>query len=446
VRYTPCMALTLGARPERFPLFPKPEPARRGLPILQDVRAVDQQSAPLVTVWEITLACDLRCRHCGSRAGPRRPEELTTEEALDVVAQLKDLGGREVALIGGEAYLRPDWTTIIRAITDAGMRATMTTGGRALTPERARAAKDAGLYSASISVDGLEATHDALRNVPGSFASALEAMRNLQAVGIPTACNSQINRLTLRQLDDLADVLLNHGMRGWQIQLTVAMGRAADEENLLLEPFQMLEAMPLVMRLFERCATRKVPVWAGNNIGYFGPYEGRLRSYLPQGHRGSCGAGRTTLGIEANGGVKGCPSLATDEFTGGNLRDARLKDIWQRTAPLRFMRDMTVDKLWGFCGTCYYADACKAGCNWTSHSLLGRTGNNPYCHHRALELLRQGKRERIRRLRHATGQPFDHGEFEILLEDWREDQRARAEQVAAGTERWLDVPGGTVTV
>ena len=34
---------------------------------------------PLYVVWEITLACDLGCRHCGSRAGPARDGELTTE-------------------------------------------------------------------------------------------------------------------------------------------------------------------------------------------------------------------------------------------------------------------------------------------------------------------------------------------------------------------------------
>src|SRR5262249_54839548 len=59
-------------------------------------------------VWEITLACNLRCVHCGSRAGKARPNELTTAEALDLVEQLADLGVAEVSLIGGEAFLRPD--------------------------------------------------------------------------------------------------------------------------------------------------------------------------------------------------------------------------------------------------------------------------------------------------------------------------------------------------
>ena len=75
-------------------------------------------SRPIVAVWEITLACNLKCSHCGSRAGTRRVGELTTSECLDVVAQLARMGVREVALIGGEAFLRRDWLEIVKSVRD----------------------------------------------------------------------------------------------------------------------------------------------------------------------------------------------------------------------------------------------------------------------------------------------------------------------------------------
>jgi hypothetical protein len=49
-------------------------------------------------------------------------------------------------------------------------------------------------------------------------------------------------------------------------------------------------------------------------------------------------------------------------------------------------------------------------------SLFGRPGNNPYCHHRALELEKRGQRERVVPVAGAPGSPFDHGTFELLLE------------------------------
>ena len=99
------------------------------------------------------------------------------------------------------------------------------------------------------------------------------------------------------------------------------------------------------------------------------------------------------------------------------MRDAKLDDIWFRAGPLRYTRDRTTADLWGFCKTCYYAEECMSGCTWTSFVTLGKPGNNPFCHHRALELQRGGKRERVAQVHAAPGTPFDNGIFEIILED-----------------------------
>src|SRR5436190_18476118 len=126
--------------PRRLPGAPRAAPALRHLPLLPEARDIDRAVRPIYAVWELTLQCDLACHHCGSRAGRARPDELTTGECLDLVRQMKELGVLEVTVIGGEAYLRDDWIEIIRAIRRAGMRCSMTTGGRGLTEERAQAA------------------------------------------------------------------------------------------------------------------------------------------------------------------------------------------------------------------------------------------------------------------------------------------------------------------
>jgi radical SAM protein with 4Fe4S-binding SPASM domain len=327
------------------------------------------------------------------------------------------LGVKEVTLIGGEAYLRDDWTDIVREIRKCGMQATMTSGGRGITKERAQIAAEAGLQSVSISIDGLEATHDRLRGVEGSFRSAVEALRHLRAAGIRVACNTQINRLSVPDLPEVLELIAKEGVHSWQIQLTVAMGRAVDEPEVLLQPYDLLQVFPLLARLKKRMNEVGVRLWPGNNIGYFGPYETLLKGTMPRGHMASCGAGRSTLGIEADGAIKGCPSLPTEAWTGGNIRDNSLKDIWERSAPLRYTRDRTIDDLWGSCRTCCYADVCRAGCTWTSFVLFGKAGNNPYCHHRALEMQSKGRRERVERRELAPGLPFDHGRFELIEED-----------------------------
>src|SRR3954465_10697923 len=112
-----------------LPLAPRAAPARRHLPLASETREIDRQLRPIHAVWEITLACDLACRHCGSRAGHERPDELTPAEALDLARQMIDLGVEEVTLIGGEAYLRDDWLEIVRVLADAKIIVGMTSGG-----------------------------------------------------------------------------------------------------------------------------------------------------------------------------------------------------------------------------------------------------------------------------------------------------------------------------
>ena len=128
----------------RLPLvtkFPKAK-GRRHLPV-----AKGTTPTPALAVWEFTLACDQKCRHCGPRAGQPRADELTTDEALALVREMAEIGVGEVVLIGGEAYLRNDFILVIRAIREHAMACTMTTGGYNLTAARAEAMVEAGVQS-----------------------------------------------------------------------------------------------------------------------------------------------------------------------------------------------------------------------------------------------------------------------------------------------------------
>lgn len=376
-------------------------------------RLLDAGTAPhpRYVVWELTLRCDLACRHCGSRAGRPRAEELSLDEALGVLDQLAALGTREIAFIGGEAYLNPDWLKIVAATASRGIRPVMTTGARALTAELAKQAAAAGLAAVSVSVDGLRETHDTLRGVRGSFDAAIAALGHIAAVGMDPYANTQVNALNLAELDALADVLLDAGIRAWQVQITGPMGRAADRPDWLLQPSDMLTLIPRLADISTRARARGCSIDASNNLGYYGKYEAVLRRAFWQG----CQAGRYVLGIESNGDVKGCPSLPSEPYVGGNVRQHSIAELSQ-TAALRFTQDRGTDELWGFCAGCYYASVCRGGCSWTAHTLLGRRGNMPYCYHRAETLAAQGLRERIAPVEAAPGRPFDFGRFELVVE------------------------------
>jgi radical SAM protein with 4Fe4S-binding SPASM domain len=135
-------------------------------------------------------------------------------------------------------------------------------------------------------------------------------------------------------------------------------------------------------------------------------------------HWGGCNAGKFTLGIESNGDVKGCPSLPSGPYVGGNVRHLSLGQIWEHTEALAFTRDRTADELWGFCRGCYYAETCRGGCSFTAHCTVGKRGNNPLCYHRASVLKERGLRERLVPVEAAGGAPYDFGRFDIVEEPW----------------------------
>jgi radical SAM protein with 4Fe4S-binding SPASM domain len=395
---------------------------------------VDPSEAPrpVYVVWELTLQCDQPCTHCGSRAGESRPDELTTAEALDVVRQLAAMRAGEVTLIGGEAYLYPGFLDVVRALRAAGIRPTMTTGGRGITRELVQRMAEAGLAAVSVSIDGLEATHDLQRAAPGSFRSATAALQWLKEAGMQTASNMNVNRLNAPDLEAVYDHLKSMGISAWQVQLTVPLGRAADRPELLLQPWDLLDVVPRIAKLKQRAFGDGIVVMPSNNLGYFGPEETLLRSIARGGkdHWQGCMAGRFTLGIESDGAVKGCPSLQTSHYVGGRLREESLQQIWDTAPELSFTRDRSTEELWGFCRTCDFAEVCKGGCSFTAHALFGRRGNNPYCHYRARTLAKQRLRERLVPRERAPGRPFDNGLFELLVEplDAPDPQPAKRER------------------
>lgn len=383
------------------------------------LNVLSEDHFPAYVVWEITLRCDLACTHCGSRAGPKRPDELSTEEALEVVEQLAAMRTREVVLIGGEAYLHDGFIEITRALKEAGIRPTITTGGRGVDRAMAKAMAEAGMARVSVSIDGLEARHDRMRALRGSFEAATNALIYCREAGIAPAANTNFNRSNMADLEGLYDHLRDLAIEAWQIQITTPLGRAADRTDMLLQPWDLLDLVPRVAAIKKRAFADGIRVMPGNNLGYFGPEEALLRSPEPElrDHWQGCQAGKFVMGIESDGAVKGCPSLQTAAYVGDRVRNRSLQQIWDDTPELAFARKRTVDDLWGFCRTCPFAEPCLGGCSFTAHAVFGRPGNNPYCHFRARHFAKQNKRERLVPAAAAPGNPFDHGLFEVVVED-----------------------------
>ena len=69
-------------------------------------------------IIELTLACNLKCIHCGSYAGKAREKELSTEEIFILIDDLKEIKCKQITLMGGEFVFRKDWLKIAEYIKE----------------------------------------------------------------------------------------------------------------------------------------------------------------------------------------------------------------------------------------------------------------------------------------------------------------------------------------
>ena len=331
---------------------------------------------PITCVWELTLACDARCLHCGSRAGKARKHELSTDEGLELIQQLAALGCEAVTLSGGEPLVRRDWPRLARGICDAGMRLELITNGLAVARQAARVA-EAGFFAVTFSVDGPEAVHDRLRGVDGGLRRLLTGAASLRKRGVRLGAVTQVNRLNMGCLDEIHDRLVDNGFEGWQLQLTMAHGRAADSGDLCLPPARMPELEARLLKLQQRTT---MFVQAADNVGYMSRQEPALRSGTGRADRcwTGCSAGLQVLGVTSDGRVRGCLSLP-DSFDEGSLRQRSLAEIWNDPGAFSYSRAFGRELLSGPCDGCELGAVCRGGCTSLSVASAGVAHGNPYC-------------------------------------------------------------------
>ncbi|MFW5739122.1 MAG: radical SAM protein, partial [Myxococcota bacterium] len=341
---------------------------------------------PRVAVWELTLRCNMRCRHCGSRAGKAREDELTPGEAQQLCRDLAALGCRVVTLSGGEPTLRPDWPDLARTLVGLGVTVGMISNGKDWDEEVAVRARQVGLESVAFSLDGFEASHALLRRDPGHFGRVLGAMEVCRRVGLRVSVVTTVTRSSLPELERFRAWLGELGVRRWQVQLATPTGAMAGHRDWVIAPRDVLTLVPLIAGM--RVDGRLPRVFPAHDIGYFGQPEEALRdprAMVP--FWTGCPAGCSVVGIESDGNIKGCLSLPSsmdgvDGFVEGNVRRTALSEIWHRPGAFAYNRSFTTEQLGGYCRTCEYAEVCRGGCTWTTFAERGPVRDNPFCYWR----------------------------------------------------------------
>ena len=151
------------------------------------------KKVPLVVTWPITNRCNFRCRYC--ERWKRETGELSTDQVLGIIDELKELGTIRISLSGGEPLMREDIGEIINYAKSKEISVVLTSNG-SLVPKKFEEIKNLDLLK--LSVEGEEKVHDAIRG-KGSFRKVLKAIETLRR-GTRPSRKSAIHRAPSRGL------------------------------------------------------------------------------------------------------------------------------------------------------------------------------------------------------------------------------------------------------
>jgi len=85
--------------------------------------------------WNITYNCTYNCSICFTDSGTRHSDELTTEEAHDVVEKIYQAGIRDLIISGGEPFIREDIVDILVHMGERSINARIASNGSLLTDD-----------------------------------------------------------------------------------------------------------------------------------------------------------------------------------------------------------------------------------------------------------------------------------------------------------------------
>ena len=303
--------------------------------------------------WECTLRCNLNCLHCGSDCSAHAATpDLPFDDFLKAILPLKKVYKPDtitVVITGGEPLLRKDLPDCGRILRQHGFRWGIVTNVYDYTPEIHNSLLGAGMGSLTLSLDGLEASHNWLRANDQSFDRAVKAL------GLITASHrlnydvvTCVNQRNINELSELKEFLIDRNVKAWRLFTISPIGRAANNQELCLKPHQLKQLMDFIVdaRTGKRIqVTFSCEAWLGK-------YERIVRNSCF-----FCRAGIQIASVLIDGSISACPNI-NRSFIQGNIYQDDFLDVWENRFGI--MRDRRWTKT-GICADCRDFKNCLGG-------------------------------------------------------------------------------------
>lgn len=324
-------------------------------------------SAPKHVIWDVTYACNLRCKHCLTSSGKAWPAELDTRGALALLDALAEAQVLSLTVSGGEPLIRRDILTLLRRAGELGLRVEVATNGLVLPRAFLDALDAIPVFDVQVSLDGLGAEHDRFRGRAGAFDAACRSLRALREAGLSTSVSTTVTAENLDRLEALVDLAVELGCSAYKAIPLLPAGRAREADPRLRLDAAGMRRFTAIMTRARDARRGQIQIAMESCFAFLlDPPPDGAPADAPMG----CSAGHDTLSIGADGQAYPCPFL--HDLPLGNLLEVPLRELWQRSPRFAPLRTLSKQQMGEPCRSCAYApDLCRGGCRAAAYLHTG---------------------------------------------------------------------------
>lgn len=333
--------------------------------------------SPIRIYYELTLACNLKCKYCFNSSGNKRPIELTTKEVIKSLYDLREANVMDIRFTGGEPLCRPDWYEIFKKSKELSFSVSLNTNGVYSNSDVFDKLASLNLEQITISIDGKKEHHEKNRG-KGTFNRAVDALKELHKRGAILRINVLITRAALHDVDYMVDLASKYTT---EINFFAVrfFGRGQELETTESISFKELYKMAEKIKSLQA----KHP---DLNIIY--PEQPMIENSARKDEHEKFGLvmcapdGATRFNITSDGRLwsGGYLPYIDDSMSVGNIKTDKLFDVWQHSKKLERFRKRASDLI-RFCMKCpQYMKKCP-GANYEReiHREKNPGRKNPYC-------------------------------------------------------------------
>jgi len=276
------------------------------------------ENGPLVGI-EITKKCNFKCPHCFTDSKIGRKREMSLKTMTELLRDLKACGVTNVALTGGEPFLRKDLPEIFRFAKEIGMKMYLVTNGSLCSRDNLKELALNNLFGVQVSLDGPDPeTNSEIRACPSkSFDSAVETMRICHELGIYVSIGIFLHKNTIDRFDEFVKLAQSIPVSGIRYASFLPIGRG-DQAGIIKAVQPSLKQLKIFFA--------KVITYNGSNPKIRVAPDCATGPYYPA-MKYDCGAGKEVIYIDSKGDVYPCTTLLFDVCKIGNIYDRPLKGL-----------------------------------------------------------------------------------------------------------------------